>query len=212
MATATHAAQDATGANLAGRRDIVLRPRKYPGLLAFATAWLAFTVVFDVYFLPRFFANTPLLSLGTLFLVVWAGIWHLVWLLVLYGLLWTLFGRECITLDEHQMTRRREVFVPGRTERLDRERIANVRVDPIRHSPWRHEPPSVTWVQGGVSPTGVGVNVQTFYPWKEFFGIGEGFVAYEYDGQTRRLGVSIDEAEASRVAEQLAGWAGPNGR
>ena len=33
------------------------------------------------------------------------------------------------------------------------------RVDPIRHSPWRHEPPSATWVHGGVSPAGVGVNV-----------------------------------------------------
>jgi hypothetical protein len=201
MATATRSIPDATSSDLDGRREILLRPTRYPGTLIFWTLWSAFTVFFDALIVwivthdPRIYSQDPPLPGSAILLFILGAVaWHVFWLFAVFGCLWIVFGKERITLDDKSMVWQREIFKPVRTERFERDRIANVRVDRIRHNPWRQEPP----LPGG--PSG--------YPWKEAFGIGRGVVAFEYDGRTHRLGITIEDDEAARVAEEIAGWAG----
>jgi hypothetical protein len=89
--------------------------------------------------------------------------------------LWTLFGREVITLDGHSLTIRREALRLGRTHRYELAQVKN-----LRWIPSTDDPPSRR------------------SPWEG------GLIAFDHGKKTIRFARPLEDAEAKVVAKRLA--------
>jgi hypothetical protein len=111
------------------------------------------------------------------FLFVWLAMWTVGGALALFTVLWTLFGRERITVADQFLTIRREVLGVGREKRYDLATVKDLRVTPVAQDVWQ-------------------VNGQRW-------GFSGGIIAFDYGARTIRFGAPLDEAEAKQITATL---------
>jgi len=115
------------------------------------------------------------------FLVFWLAGWTLGGAWAIANIVWLLFGREIIGVAGSELTYRAEALGIGRTRAFATDQISRMSV-------------AVT------SPRSNSIRVPSL------FGQGAGLVWFEYGARTYRIGVSLDEAEARQLIQQLKPW------
>ena len=141
-------------------------------VLLFLFVWLAIWAV-TAFFQARILLSTPNVSLVFFFIV-----WTLGGALGLYIQLWTIAGREIITLKSGILTIKHALFGWVRVREYDGRHISNLRVDP---EPYDSEGPRLSAV----------------YPFRT------GPIAFEYGAKTIRFADGVSEAEAHDIVAEL---------
>jgi hypothetical protein len=113
------------------------------------------------------------------FLFAWLALWTLGGAFALFTLVWTMFGRERVTVTEQYLDLRREALMFGRGRRYDLSNVKDLRVRPAQSA--------TVWLAGG----------------GQFQSFGGGLIAFDYGARTVRFGASLDEAEAKQIVAQL---------
>ena len=109
---------------------------------------------------------------AALLLYAWFGGWTISGLLVLYGFLWFVAGRETIDINSEAIIVRRKVLGIGRSKRYPAGRAGNLRASPVQDS---RIAPGV-WSVGGP-------------------------IAFDYEGKTLRFGAGVGEVEANQLVK-----------
>ena len=117
------------------------------------------------------------------FIVVWLLGWGGLGGFMLYALAWALFGKEVLELRGGVLSIRREVLGRGRARRYRGADVRDLRAAPPR------EP----------------------FPFTErdnmdYWGFGEGVMAFEYRGETVRFGTRLGLAEAREFVGRIGGY------
>ena len=116
------------------------------------------------------------------FLMFWLAAWTLGGAFVITSILWQLFGREIIGVEDGELIHRAEVLGIGRTRAFAGAQIAHLRAVDMdlssgsRRANWSGMPS---------------------------FGRGVGSIAFDYGARSYRIGSSLDEAEARLLIQQL---------
>jgi len=113
-------------------------------------------------------------------LLLWLAVWMLGGIFAAVALIWTLSGRERVTLTDQYLDVRREALGFGRSRRYDLTSVKDLRVSLLPSS-------TMSWGNGAHS-------------WNYS---GAGAIAFDYGAKTVRFGASIDEAEAKQIVTQL---------
>ena len=163
--------------------EIVVRPRRDWGLRLFMPVWLlgwtagevaAFYTVFTAIFGgPRPFAG-PVGFIAP-WLVFWTVGGAIAWMVFAYNIA----GRERVSIDGTWITTSRELFRWARSVRMPLADIRRMRFSPPVNS-------RNSWSSA-----------------LQQWGLGDGSVAFEAEGKTRRFGSSLTEDETSELIEQI---------
>ncbi len=115
------------------------------------------------------------------FLIIWLLGWTIGGSLALFFVLWQLGGREVITISPVALVLQRELFGRAlpRTRDYDLAAVCNVRLSPMAYNP------------------------MDFRSGLAFWGIGSGWIAFDYGAGTFRFGAGVDEAEARTILEEI---------
>ncbi|MEI8175246.1 MAG: hypothetical protein WCG78_00055 [Candidatus Omnitrophota bacterium] len=113
------------------------------------------------------------------FIFVWMIAWTIGGFFALGTWLWTLAGKEIVTLDGQYVRHRRDVFGIGKTDTYDAAQIRRLRVSA----------PVTAW---GGRDSGM-----------QFWGMSGGWLAFDYGAQTRHVGAGIDESEAGELLKAI---------
>ena len=158
--------------------EITIPARRNPMIIVFFGFWLIGWGFGEVMVPLMFFgrrADTEFVA----FVVAWLLLWTAGGLVVIYLWLWTLVGKERISLDGTTLALKREVLGYGLTREYELSHISNLRASPVSSFPWLF-----------------GAMFQTWLPWG-------GTIAFEYGAKTYHFGASLDEAEARILAQQI---------
>jgi hypothetical protein len=115
------------------------------------------------------------------FLMLWFAGWTVGGAWAFLCLLWQLFGRELISVEEGSLVHRVEIWGLGRTRAYAVHAIARLRVVEFSFDVFR--------------------NQRTVMP--PLFGAGVGPIAFDYGQRTFRIAPSLDEAEAHSLVTIL---------
>lgn len=158
--------------------QIVIPSRKNMFIIIFLSIWLAGWFCGG---LSAFAAilNDKSLSGENLFMIGWLIIWMVIGTSALYIWLWNLLGKEVVVINNSGLVIKHEIFGYGRKKEYESMYIKNIRVSP---QPF---------------------NLFNFSSGLQAWGIGGGFIAFDYGAKTYRFGASIDEAEAYQIVERI---------
>jgi hypothetical protein len=159
--------------------EVIIPAQRRALLAAFLTVWLAGWAVGAATALGGFVRKHPLRAPPG-FLALWLTVWMLGGVFAAFALIWTVFGRERLTLTEQYLDVRREALGLGRGWRYDLANVKDLRASGLPSS-------TMTWGSGG-------------HFWS--YG-GGGQIAFDYGPKTVRFGATIDEAEAKQIVAQL---------
>ena len=113
------------------------------------------------------------------FLVFWACGWTLSGLLVVFLWLWNMKGKEVIRVSDSELIRYREYVWFSRTRKYQTKHVANLRLTEIN--------PSALEMGGGM----------------EFWGLSGGTITFDYGQDIQKIGLGIDESEATQIIELI---------
>ena len=159
---------------------ISIPSRKNVFMIAFLSLWLVGWGFGEVMVSGMLLRPPPGSSAPVVFMIVWLGMWTMGGAFCIYAVLWSLFGREVITLRGDVLSIRREVLAFGRTREYDLSQVRNLRVSPVPYNPF------------------------DFRAGLHFWGIGGGIVAFDYGAGTVRFGAGVQEGEASDLVKRLS--------
>jgi hypothetical protein len=114
-----------------------------------------------------------------LFLIAWFAGWTVVGAVLIYTLIWQLFGKEVIELKSTSLKHLKQVLFFSRNREYALANIANVRL----------APPEPKYIRGKYV-----IATQSF---------ASGAIAFDYGRTTHRLAQGLDEAEAQYVIGEL---------
>ncbi len=123
-----------------------------------------------------------------LFLLAFLGAWTMGGVVAFASFAWGIWGREHISLAGEVLSVERRIPFWTRRRDFDMGAVRRLRVAPQRHS--------IFDAMGGVG------NAYGF-----ILGFGSGTIQFDYGLGTRAFGLDLDEAEATRIVEVLAGHA-----
>lgn len=98
---------------------------------------------------------------------------------MLLAFLWGAFGYEIISIYQGKLKIKRSIFGYGPGKEFDVSRISNLRASGFFG-------PMTSWKFG-----------------MAFWGLWGGTVAFEYNGKTRRFGISLSEDDANKLVSSL---------
>jgi hypothetical protein len=156
------------------RVRVTIPARRNWFVILFLPLWLAGWAAGDVAVLSQVIDDPPTGGEGP-FILVWLVLWNVFGPLFALFWLWTVAGKEIVTLDAEVLSLRYALGRVGWTRRFARDQVAALRVSPSATAEAR----SLAW-------------------WP-----GAGTIAFDYGARTYRFGSGLDEAEAKQVAADL---------
>lgn len=166
----------------AGGVEVTMPSRRNYVFAALQLVWLGFWVYALVGIVPNIFdANGPNPS-QTTFLVVWTVGWVAGGCFVAALFLWTVAGRERLTIGPDGVVLRREAAGIGRSRRFELRAVKALRI--VENA-------------GESAPFGL------FAGRGDPFGTRAGSLAFDYGAKTIRFGSGIDAAEAKYVISKI---------
>ena len=112
------------------------------------------------------------------FFIAWLIVWTISFGLMFYMCLWSLIGKEIITLDSSYLSIVKAFGIWGPSKEYEMVLINKIWADNV-YSPY-----------------------QTM-PWPRSFVFGGGLIVFNYGTKTVRFGAGIDEAEAIQIVEKI---------
>lgn len=158
---------------------IAIAARRNWFMILFLSAWLGGWTMGEVSAIGQLASGNA--EGNHLFLVFWLAGWTLGGAWAMTTLLWSLFGKEIVTVGSAGIAYRVEIFGLGRTRSYASNHISGLR--------------PADFTSGGI------MNPASTAP--PFFGEPSGPIAFDYGADTVRLGRSLTEAEARLLMTKL---------
>ncbi len=118
------------------------------------------------------------------FMLLWLGVWVLGGAWAILILLWSLVGREVVSVERGLLIVRQELLGFGRKREYDLAQVRDVRTRGSQK----------TWGRQGIAAPG--------------FGPKEGTIVFDYGAATFGFGLGLEEGEAKVILEQLQPYLG----
>lgn len=115
-----------------------------------------------------------------LFLIAWLTMWTVGGAWAIYTWLWMIAGKQLVEIRPGSLVIKKELFGFGVPREFDLSHVKNFRVSPESHDRWE--------LNAG----------------KNFLGMADGPIAFDYGAKTYRFGGPIDEAEAGQILTELS--------
>jgi len=125
-------------------------------------------------------ATTGLLGVSG-FLLFWLAGWTVGGGFVIYTFFWQVAGKEVIEVSASGITIANKIFSFSRPKEFDSQYVKDLRVSQPADSMWS------PWGRAG-----------------QFWGRGQGIIAFDYGAKTYRFGSGLDEAEAKMILSEIA--------
>lgn len=148
------------------------------GFLGF---WLCAWAVAEVVIPFRFLQGEEPTSEWPL-LVAWLVVWTVAGIMAVYAWCWQVMGKEIVIVEDGRLTLRRDIGGVGWNRVYDEEKVRALRAEPVAFDPLDLSMALQLW------------------------GIGGGAIAFDYEAKTRRFGIGLDEAEATRAVAVIKTW------
>jgi len=158
----------------------VVPARKHWLFLLFMCVWLGGWCFGEFTAVSQLLSPSP--RGGQWFLTFWLVGWTLGGAWAFFCVLWQLFGRELISVEEGALIHRVEICGLGRTRAYAAQAISRLRVVEFSFDVFRNQ-------RAAMPP---------------LFGAGMGPIAFDYGQRTFRIAPSLDEAEAHSLVSTLA--------
>jgi hypothetical protein len=158
--------------------EIIIPAKKNIFLILFLSAWLVGWVVGEVT-VPTAFIKGNKDTGALVFSIAWLVAWTIGGAFAIYIWLWNIAGKERVTINNLNLTVKRELFGYGRDKEYEMSQISNLRVSAQPFNPFN------------------------FSASFQFWGVGGGVLAFDYGSRTYRFGSGIDEAEANHIIERI---------
>jgi hypothetical protein len=113
------------------------------------------------------------------FFMIWLTFWIIGGLAVMFLLLWNLFGKESIVLNNKHLELNRNLFGIGRKKQYDRRHLKNFRFNEI--------PDNMFSMKNRLA----------------FWGLGEGKVKFDYGMKSPSFGLSLEDAESNYIVKLM---------
>lgn len=114
------------------------------------------------------------------FLLFWLAGWTVGGGFAIYTFLWQVAGKEVIEVNSGGITIANKIFSFSRPKEYDAQYIKDLRVSQPANSMWS------PWGHAG-----------------QFWGRGQGIIAFDYGAKTNRFGSGLDEAEAKMIIAEI---------
>ncbi len=148
--------------------------KKWP-MIIFLIVWLTLWSVGGI-----FAVRAIVTGENVLFLLLWLIFWLFFEIFSIYHLLWQIFGQERIEVTADSLTICQAILGIGRGKQYAGEHIKRIRADASsRVDPYP------------LADEGISMNK------------GTGMIAFDYQGETIRMGIGIDEAEAKYLVNMI---------
>jgi hypothetical protein len=113
------------------------------------------------------------------FLVIWLCGWIVGESFALYTFLWGLFGFEVITVEFGNLKIKRSILGYGPSKNYEISKLSNLRASGFFG-------PMMSWSSG-----------------MAYWGLSGGTIAFDYEGKTKRFGISLNEDDSNQLVEAL---------
>jgi len=164
-----------------GGTEVTMPSRRNYVFAALQIVWLGFWVYALVAIVPPMFHTTGRNSPPMLFFVIWTVGWIAGGCFVFALFLWTIAGRERMTITPDGVSLRREAVGVGRTRHFELRAVKGLRV--------------VDNAGNSVPFAGFGRG--------DPFGSRSGSLAFDYGAKTIRFGSGVDAAEAKYILSKI---------
>lgn len=146
-------------------------------IIIFLTIWLAGWIVGEITApLSLFWAEDPG---DRFFTITWLIGWTIAGSFFIFVWLWSIFGKEIITVNSVYLVIKRDILGWGKLRQYQVSHIKDIRVSTFFSFPW------------------------SFESSMQFWGIGGGLIAFDYGPRTYRFASGVDEAEAKEILKSI---------
>jgi hypothetical protein len=113
------------------------------------------------------------------FLLIWLCGWIVGETFALYAFLWGVFGFEVITVELGSLRIKRSILGYGLSRNYEISKLSNLRASGFFGS-------MMSWSAG-----------------MAYWGLSGGTIAFDYEGKTRRFGISLNENDSNQLVDAL---------
>lgn len=156
--------------------EIIIPAQNSVFMSGLLTTWLVAWFYGEVFIFGRVINGTPETVDG--FTMLWLGAWTVGGIYAAFLQVWNTRGREIIRVDDKELRRSRDYVLFSRSGRYPIEHIRDMRLTELDLS-------------------------RPDLDQSEFWGVSGGLISFDYGQSTQKLGLDLNEKEASRLIDLL---------